>query len=259
MADDARREKLAMHRRLENPRIMGRPDTDEALHQRDSFLAERGGISSLQAGDDSDPGGDRLILEEFKRLNLVPNDADGNSAEHWGHTEAGDEDDGRAESHPHPYGRLLTHQYDDANRRYLRYHDRAIRRLDEAIRGPPASTPPPRGARVPIQRTITRRRGGRGRGQRGEGLDQVSRPPKRSDEEQKGSGVSRKPPVRMAQVFTPGTEGVMFTQRAMKQRQREKAHYGASTEQQILAGTGVLPPQPGYHSMSTGVLMKDPE
>jgi hypothetical protein len=239
VADDARREKLAMHRRLENPRIMGRPDTDEALHQRDSFLAERGGISSLQAGDDSDPGGDRLILEEFKRLNLVPNDADGNSAEHWGHTEAGDEDDGRAESHPHPYGRLLTHQYDDANRRYLRYHDRAIRRLDEAIRGPPASTPPPRGARVPIQRTITRRRG-----QRGEGM---------------GAGVSRKPPVRMAQIFAPGTEGAMFTQRAMKQRQREKAHRGASAEQQILAGTGVLPPPPGYHYMSTGELMRDPE
>jgi hypothetical protein len=76
--------------------------------------------------------------------------------------------------------------------------------------------------------------------------------------EQKGSGVSRTPPVRMAQVFTPGTEGVMFTQRAMKQRQREKAHRGASAEQQILAGTGVLPPQPGYHYMSTGELMRDP-
>ena len=78
------------------------------------------------------------------------------------------------------------------------------------------------------------------------------------EKEQKGSGVSRTPPVRMAQVFTPGTEGVMFTQRAMKQRQREKAHRGASAEQQILAGTGVLPPQPGYHYMSTGELMRDP-
>jgi hypothetical protein len=35
-------------------------------------------------------------------------------------------------------------------------------------------------------------------------------------------------------------------------------HRGASAEQQILAGTGVLPPPPGYHYMSTGVLMKDP-
>ena len=86
----------------------------------------------------------------------MPNDADGNSAEYWGHTEAGDEDDGRAESHPHPYGRLLTNQYEEANRRYLMYHDRAIRRLEEAIRGPAASTPPPRGARVPVLWSATR-------------------------------------------------------------------------------------------------------
>jgi hypothetical protein len=62
----------------------------------------------------------------------------------------------------------------------------------------------------------------------------------------------------MGQVFTPGTEGVMFTQRAMKQRQREQSHRGASAEQQVLAGSGVLPPQPGYHYMSTGELMRDP-
>ena len=36
-------------------------------------------------------------------------------------------------------------------------------------------------------------------------------------------------------------------------------HRGASAEQQILAGTGVLPPPPGYHYMSTGELMQDPE
>ena len=51
----------------------------------------------------------------------------------------------------------------------------------------------------------------------------------------------------------------MFTQRAIKQRQREQAHRGASAEQQILAGTGVLLPQPGYHYMSTGELMMDPD
>ena len=235
VTDDARRETIAMHRRLENPRIMGRPDSDEALQQRDSFLAERGGISSLQPGDDSDPRGDRLILEEFKRLNLVPNDADGNSAEHWGHTEAGDEDDGRAESHPHPYGRLLTNQYDEANRRYLRYHDRAIRRLEEAIRGPPASTPPPRGARVPIQRTITRRRGGRGRGQTGEGMGQMSRPP-----------------MQMAQMMPP-------EQSYQTGGGASIDHRGKSAAQQVIAGTGILPAPPGYHYMSTGVLMKDPE
>ena len=77
--------------------------------------------------------------------------------------------------------------------------------------------------------------------------------------EQRGAGVSHKPPVRMAQIFAPGTEGAMFTQRAMKQRQREKAHHGASAEQQILANMGVLPPPPGYHYMSTGELMRDPE
>ena len=60
LAVEARRETLAMHMRLENPRIMGRSDPDEALQQRDSFLAERGGISSLQPGDDIDPDGDRL-------------------------------------------------------------------------------------------------------------------------------------------------------------------------------------------------------
>ena len=61
------------------------------------------------------------------------------------------------------------------------------------------------------------------------------------------------------QSLAPGTEGAMFTQWAMKQRQREKAHRGASAEQQILANTGVLPPPPGYHYMSTGELMRDPE
>ena len=84
-------------------------------------------MSSLQDGDYSDPTGDRLILEEFKRLDMVPADADGNSAQHWGHTEAGDEFDGRLESHPEIYGRLTTQQYEAANRRYLAYHDRAIR------------------------------------------------------------------------------------------------------------------------------------
>ena len=81
---------------------------------------------------------------------------------------------------------------------------------------------------------------------------------KRSDLDQKGGALSRKPPMRQAQIFTPGTEGVMLTQRAIRQRRREQAHRGASAEQQILAGTGVLPPPPGYHYMSTGVLMKDP-
>jgi hypothetical protein len=65
------------------------------------------------------------------------------------------------------------------------------------------------------------------------------------------------PPMRIAQVFTPGTEGVMFTRRAIQHRERQQAHRGASAEQQILAGTGVLPPPPGYHYMSTGVLMQD--
>ena len=51
VANDARREKIAMHTRQENPLIMGRPYPDEALQQRDSFLAERGGISSVQPGD----------------------------------------------------------------------------------------------------------------------------------------------------------------------------------------------------------------
>jgi hypothetical protein len=82
---------------------------------------------------------------------------------------------------------------------------------------------------------------------------------KRSDLDQKGGALSRKPPMRQAQIFTPGTEGVMFTQRAIRQRRREQAHRGASAEQQILAGTGVLPPPPGFHYMSTGELMANPE
>ena len=41
-------------------------------------------MSSLQDGDYTDPTGDRLILEDFKRLDMVPADADGNSAQHWG-------------------------------------------------------------------------------------------------------------------------------------------------------------------------------
>ena len=230
-ANDARREKIAMHTRLENPLIMGRPYPDEALQQRDSFLAERGGISSLQPGDAIDPDGDRLILAEFKRLNLVPNDADGNSAEHWGHTEAGDEDDGREESHPHAYGRLLTNQYEKANRRYLKYHDRTIRRLEEAVRGPPAWTPSPRGARVPIQRTITRRRGG----QAGTGMSQMSRPP-----------------MQTAQMLP-------FEQSYQTGGGASIDHRGASAAQQVIAGSGRLPAPPGYHYMSTGVLMKDPD
>ena len=47
VTDDARREKIAMHTRLENPRIMGRSDPGEALQQRDSFLAERGACNQV--------------------------------------------------------------------------------------------------------------------------------------------------------------------------------------------------------------------
>ena len=122
---------------------------------------------------------------------------------------------------------VQTNQYEAANRTYLRYHDRAIRRLEQALTGPPASTPPPRGRRVPIQRTITRPPRGRGR-------------------EQGGTG----PPMQVAQMLSFGLSqsggGATID------------HRGASAEQQILAGTGVLPPPPGYHYMSTGVLMKDP-
>jgi hypothetical protein len=171
---------------------------------------------------------------------MVPADADGNSAEHWGHTEAGDEFDGRLESHPEIYGRLTTQQYEAANRRYLGYHDRAIRQLREALRGPPASTPPPRGTRVPIQSTITRPRGGRGRGrgrggaQGGAGMGQMSRPPMQT---------SQMLPFGLSQTGGGASIG----------------HRGASAEQQVIAGSGRLPAPPGYHYMSTGVLMEDPE
>ena len=234
------RDRLTKHNRLSNPLILGAVDRDEALQRRDALLMERGGMSSLQDGDYSDPTGDRLILEEFKRLNMVPADADGNSAEHWGHTEAGDEFDGRLESHPEIYGRLTTQQYEAANRRYLGYHDRAIRQLREALRGPPASTPPPRGARVPIQSTITRPRGGRGRGrgrggaQGGTGMGQMSRPPMQT---------TQMLPFGLSQTGGGASIG----------------HRGASAEQQVIAGSGRLPAPPGYHYMSTGVLMEDPE
>ena len=36
-------------------------------------------------------------------------------------------------------------------------------------------------------------------------------------------------------------------------------HRGQSAAQQVIAGSGRLPTPPGYHYMSTGVLMKDPE
>ena len=36
-------------------------------------------------------------------------------------------------------------------------------------------------------------------------------------------------------------------------------HLGASAAQQVIAGSGRLPAPPGYHYMSTGVLMEDPE
>ena len=234
------RDRLTKHNRLSNPLILGAVDRDEALQRRDALLMERGGMSSLQDGDYSDPTGDRLILEEFKRLNMVPADADGNSAEHWGHTEAGDEFDGRLESHPEIYGRLTTQQYEAANRRYLDYHDRAIRQLREALRGPPASTPPPRGARVPIQSTITRPRGGRGRG-RGRGGAQG------------GAGMGRmsRPPMQTSQMLPFGLLQTGGGARI--------DHRGASAEQQVIAGSGRLPAPPGYHYMSTGVLMEDPE
>jgi len=224
--DEALRDRIAKHTRLSNPQIMRTVRPEEALQQRDSFLAERGGMGSLQAGDDSDPDGDRLILEEFKRRNFVPADADGNNPAHWGHTIAGDEDNGNLESHPHPYGRLQTNQYEAANRTYLRYHDRAIRRLEQALTGPPASTPPPRGRRVPIQRTITRPPRGRGR-------------------EQGGTG----PPMQVAQMLPFGLSqsggGATID------------HRGQSAEQQVIAGSGRPGAPPGWHYMSTGVMMRD--
>jgi hypothetical protein len=224
--DEALRDRIAKHTRLSNPQIMRTVRPEEALQQRDSFLAERGGMGSLQAGDDSDPDGDRLILEEFKRRNFVPADADGNNPAHWGHTIAGDEDNGNLESHPHPYGRLQTNQYEAANRTYLRYHDRAIRRLEQALTGPPASTPPPRGRRVPIQRTITRPPRGRGR-------------------EQGGTG----PPMQVAQMLSFGLSqsggGATID------------HRGQSAEQQVIAGSGRPGAPPGWHYMSTGVMMRD--
>ena len=109
----------------------------------DALLRERGGISSLQPGDDTDPDGDRVILAQFQRLGLVPNGADGNSREHWGHTDEDLHPDG-----PTEYGLLTHEQYETANRRYFLYHERKIRRLREQIAGPPPSTPPPRGPRV---------------------------------------------------------------------------------------------------------------
>ena len=141
------RDEIAKHERLMGPEdglgfgVSGADD--EALQQRDALLRERGGISSLQPGDDTDPDGDRVILAEFRKLGLVPDGADGNSREHWGHTDEDLHPDG-----PTEYGLLTHEQYETANRRYLRYHERKIRRLREQIAGPPPSTPPPRGPRV---------------------------------------------------------------------------------------------------------------
>ena len=53
------RDEIAKHERLMGPEDglgLGVPgQDDEALQQRDALLRERGGISGLQPGDDTDP------------------------------------------------------------------------------------------------------------------------------------------------------------------------------------------------------------
>ena len=243
------RDEIAKHERLMAPEdslgLGATGQDDEALLQRDALLRERGGISSLQPGDDADPDGDRVILAEFQRLGLVPNGADGNSREHWGHT---DED-------LHPESNILigTDQYETANRRYLRYHRRKIRSLREQIAGPPPSTPPPRGPRVPgLQRTILR---GRGLSHMREMLGSGARREQRLQHiaqavEMHGSGApNTRPPAQMLSVSAA---------RVTRKPVTGDPHVGASAPT-IIAGTGLTAPAPGYHYMATGELMKDPE
>ena len=245
-------DEIAKHERLMGPEDglgFGVPgQDDEALKQRDALLRERGGISSLQPGDATDPDGDRVILAEFRKLGLVPDGADGNSRDHWGHTDEDLHPDG-----PTEYGLLTHEQYETANGRYLRYHERKIRRLREQIAGPPPSTPPPRGPRVSEPPgTILR---GQGLAHMREMLGSGARREQRLQHiaqsmEMHGSGApNTRPSAQMLQV-----SAARLTRKAVT----GPPHAGASAPT-VIAGTGLIAPAPGWHYMATGELMKDPE
>ena len=112
---------IEKHKRMREPEDshgLG-PDGDQAFEERDDLLYRRGGLQKLQPGDDSDPAGDAVILQNHKDMGFVPSDADGFSKEHWGHSRI--EADG-----DHLYNRYTDDQYEEANKRYMQYHDNQI-------------------------------------------------------------------------------------------------------------------------------------
>eukprot|EP01043_Picozoa_sp_COSAG02_P006283 COSAG02_NODE_177_length_31154_cov_32.205152_31_plen_187_part_00 len=112
---------IEKHQRMREPEDshgLG-PDGDQAFEERDDLLYRRGGLQKLQPGDDADPAGDAVILQSHKDMGFVQADADGFSKEHWGHSRI--EADG-----DNLYNRYSDDQYEEANKRYMQYHDNQI-------------------------------------------------------------------------------------------------------------------------------------